>query len=177
MRVRLQSGMSPNQVAELRAANRDPVLFVFQNQALNAVRGNPQNQLSRVQQVETPARSAQQFMAQETKDTTVPPRHTPFSLPTAVTIPDSSQKQETVEEEPYTIKCICNFIEDDENTIYCEKCETWQHIECYYPNNLEDALRADFWHACAECEPRSLNRQLAIERMCRVLKLRRGIRK
>jgi len=94
----------------------------------------------------------------------VPPSQTPFSLPTAVTLQDAARKQGTVEEEPYTIKCICNFTDDDGNTIYCEKCDTWQHIECYYPNNVEDALREDFSHSCAECEPRSLNRQLAVER-------------
>ncbi|KAK3390531.1 hypothetical protein B0H63DRAFT_118484 [Podospora didyma] len=94
----------------------------------------------------------------------VPPSQTPLFLPTAVTVRDASRKQETVEEEPYTIKCICNFADDDGNTIYCEKCDTWQHIECYYPNNVEDALREDFAHSCVECEPRSLDRQQAIQR-------------
>lgn len=93
-----------------------------------------------------------------------PPSQTTFSLPSAATPRDAARKQETVEEEPYTIKCICNFTDDDGNTIFCETCETWQHIECYYPDNVEDALRADFAHSCAECEPRSLNRQQAIER-------------
>lgn len=93
-----------------------------------------------------------------------PPSQRPFSLSTAVSVQDVSHKQEIVEEEPYTIKCICDFVDDDGNTIYCEKCETWQHIECYYPNNVDDALREDFSHSCADCEPRSLNRQLANER-------------
>ena len=35
-----------------------------------------------------------------------------------------------VDEEPYTIKCICDYSDDDGNTIYCETCDTWQHIEC-----------------------------------------------
>ena len=73
-------------------------------------------------------------------------------------------KQEAVDEEPYTIKCICNFSDDDGNTIYCETCDTWQHIECFYPENLEDALREDFSHFCAECKPRDLDRQKARER-------------
>ncbi|KAL1864504.1 hypothetical protein VTK73DRAFT_5830 [Phialemonium thermophilum] len=75
-----------------------------------------------------------------------------------------SAKQESVDEEPYTIKCICNFSDDDGNTIYCEKCDTWQHIECFYPDNVEDALREDFTHFCAECKPRALDRQKARER-------------
>ncbi|KAK5660393.1 hypothetical protein OQA88_12936 [Cercophora sp. LCS_1] len=95
----------------------------------------------------------------------VPPSQTSHSLSAAVTLQQhAARKQESVEEEPYTIKCICGFADDDGNTIYCEKCETWQHIECYYPDNVEDAIREDFNHSCADCEPRPLNRQRAIER-------------
>lgn len=68
------------------------------------------------------------------------------------------------EEEPYTIKCICNSSDDDGNTIYCETCDTWQHIECFYPENKEEAIRADFSHSCADCQPRALNRQKTFER-------------
>ncbi|PFH59027.1 hypothetical protein XA68_12907 [Ophiocordyceps unilateralis] len=75
---------------------------------------------------------------------------------------------EAVEEEPYTIKCICNFSDDDGNTIYCETCDTWQHIDCFYPDNREEAIREDFAHSCAECKPRPLNRQKAIERTLRL---------
>ncbi|KAK4038253.1 hypothetical protein C8A01DRAFT_17649 [Parachaetomium inaequale] len=102
----------------------------------------------------------------------LPPLSTPialpsqpaFSLPSAVSARDVPRKQEIVEEEPYTIRCICGFADDDGNTIYCETCDTWQHIECYYPDNIEDALRPNFAHSCAECEPRSLDRQQAIAR-------------
>ncbi|KAK4191971.1 SET domain-containing protein 3 [Podospora australis] len=87
------------------------------------------------------------------------------SLPAgATTVQDDPRKQEAMEEEPYTIKCICTFTGDDGNTILCETCDTWQHIECYYPDNMEDALHDDFAHSCADCEPRPLNRQQAIER-------------
>lgn len=75
---------------------------------------------------------------------------------------------ETAEEEPYTIKCICNFSDDDGNTIYCETCDTWQHIDCFYPDNRDEAIREDFAHSCAECKPRPLNRQKAIERTLRL---------
>ena len=102
----------------------------------------------------------------------LPPLSTPIVLPSqpapplasAVSVRDVPRKQEAVEEEPYTIKCICGFSDDDGNTIFCETCETWQHIECYYPDNIEDALRPNFAHSCAECEPRSLDRQQAIAR-------------
>ncbi|KAM7222776.1 SET domain containing protein [Rhypophila decipiens] len=94
----------------------------------------------------------------------VPPSQRPISLSTAVSVQDVSHKQEIAEEEPYTIKCICDFVDDDGNTILCEKCNTWQHIECYYPDNMEEAVTESFAHACADCEPRSLNRKRAHER-------------
>jgi uncharacterized protein len=87
------------------------------------------------------------------------------TLPAGPPIKDEvAPEVETVEEEPYTIKCICNFSDDDGNTILCETCDTWQHIDCFYPDNREEALRPDFVHSCAECKPRPLNRQKAIER-------------
>ncbi|KAG7149607.1 SET domain-containing protein 3 like [Verticillium longisporum] len=107
----------------------------------------------------------------------------PQPLPTQIAIPSQAhvvpptipvpqpapaRKVEAVEEEPYTIKCICNFSDDDGNTIYCETCDTWQHIECYYPNRKEEALREDFSHSCADCKPRPLDRQKAIERTRRL---------
>ncbi|KAI1804204.1 hypothetical protein F4811DRAFT_571398 [Daldinia bambusicola] len=87
------------------------------------------------------------------------PKSTP-TLPNYV----SNKAQGAIEEEPYTIKCICNFTDDDGNTIYCETCDTWQHIECYYPLNIDEALREDFAHSCVECKPRPLDRQGAYER-------------
>ncbi|CAM1511262.1 Fc.00g087750.m01.CDS01 [Cosmosporella sp. VM-42] len=84
--------------------------------------------------------------------------------PTTLKEDVAAQKVETVEEEPYTIKCICNFFDDDGNTIYCETCDTWQHIECFYPDNRDEAIREDFAHSCADCKPRPLDRQKAIQR-------------
>ncbi|KAI1660762.1 hypothetical protein F4813DRAFT_263196 [Daldinia decipiens] len=89
-----------------------------------------------------------------------------LSPKSAPTLPNyvSNKVQGAIEEEPYTIKCICNFTDDDGNTIYCETCDTWQHIECYYPLNIDEALREDFAHSCAECKPRPLDRQGAFDR-------------
>ncbi|KLJ05780.1 hypothetical protein EMPG_09223 [Blastomyces silverae] len=61
-------------------------------------------------------------------------------------------------DEPYTIKCICSFEDDDGHTVFCERCETWQHILCYYDG--EDVPEV---HNCADCEPRPLNSKLATE--------------
>ncbi|KPI37076.1 uncharacterized protein AB675_3648 [Cyphellophora attinorum] len=51
-----------------------------------------------------------------------------------------------VEEEDYTIKCTCSSAEDDGRTVYCEKCDTWQHIECYYPSK-----KVPDEHFCSDC--------------------------
>ncbi|KAG0153929.1 hypothetical protein PDIDSM_1308 [Penicillium digitatum] len=64
-----------------------------------------------------------------------------------------------LDEEPYTIKCICSFDEDDGNTVFCEGCETWQHILCYYPDK-----RVPDVHNCVDCEPRPLDDRRAHER-------------
>ncbi|PYH45142.1 putative PHD finger and SET domain protein [Aspergillus saccharolyticus JOP 1030-1] len=67
------------------------------------------------------------------------------------------------EEEPYTIKCICAFEDDDGNTVFCEGCETWQHIECYYHGrDVPDV------HNCVDCEPRHLDGRRATERQRRL---------
>ncbi|KAK0102755.1 hypothetical protein ONS95_006352 [Cadophora gregata] len=69
-------------------------------------------------------------------------------------------------EEPYTIKCICDYLDDDGYTIYCETCDTWQHIECFYPGQVDEASAEEFDHSCADCKPRplALDRQHATER-------------
>ena len=101
----------------------------------------------------------------------------PSALPSQISAPspggtvvkdDVAQKAEVTEEEPYRIKCICNFTDDDGNTIYCETCDTWQHIDCFYPDNREEVSREDFAHSCADCKPRPLDRQKAIERTLRL---------
>lgn len=82
---------------------------------------------------------------------------------TIVSAHDVLHKLEVQEEEPYTIKCICSYSGDDGNTIFCETCDTWQHIECFYPDNVQDALSEGFTHSCADCKPRPLDRQKAVE--------------
>lgn len=64
------------------------------------------------------------------------------------------------EEESSTIKCICGFPEDDGNTVLCEKCDTWQHIVCYYesPQHVPDI------HECTDCLPRPVDARGAAEK-------------
>ncbi|MCJ1291935.1 hypothetical protein MMC34_003485 [Xylographa carneopallida] len=56
-----------------------------------------------------------------------------------------------LEEEDYTIKCICGYQEDDGNTVFCEQCNTWQHVDCYYYK--KDPPGDDDEHGCADCTP------------------------
>ena len=62
------------------------------------------------------------------------------------------------ENEDYTIKCICLYGDDDGNTVYCEKCDTWQHIICYYQGKKVPDV-----HFCADCDPRQLDAKRATE--------------
>ena len=65
-----------------------------------------------------------------------------------------------VEEESSIIKCICGFSDDDGNTVLCEKCDTWQHIVCYYdsPSHVPDV------HECVDCLPRRVDTKSAVEK-------------
>ncbi|KAL6399967.1 hypothetical protein AUP68_17377 [Ilyonectria robusta] len=56
-----------------------------------------------------------------------------------------------------TIKCICGNPDPDDSTIYCPSCTTWQHIDCYYNDYPEQALRESFEHLCMDCNPRPLD--------------------
>jgi hypothetical protein len=64
------------------------------------------------------------------------------------------------EEESSTIKCICGYADDDGNTVLCEKCDTWQHIVCYY----ESAQHVPEVHECADCLPRLVDAKSASEK-------------
>lgn len=66
-------------------------------------------------------------------------------------------------DEPYTIKCICAFEDDDGSTVFCERCETWQHIVCYYNDESVPEI-----HNCTDCEPRVLDAKRATERQRRL---------
>ncbi|KAF2748749.1 hypothetical protein M011DRAFT_337117 [Sporormia fimetaria CBS 119925] len=63
------------------------------------------------------------------------------------------------DEESSTIKCICGFSDDDGNTVLCEKCNTWQHILCYY----ESAHLVPDVHECTDCFPRPVDKKRASE--------------
>ncbi|KAK2759488.1 hypothetical protein FQN54_002967 [Arachnomyces sp. PD_36] len=78
-------------------------------------------------------------------------------------VPNGTVSDAAQEDEPYTIKCICAFQDDDGHTVFCETCETWQHIECYYHGKDVPEI-----HTCADCEPRVLDAKRATERQRRL---------
>jgi len=55
------------------------------------------------------------------------------------------------EEDEIVVKCTCGINNEQRNTIYCQMCDTWQHIECYYPE-MKEALNEDFDHICRDCQ-------------------------
>jgi hypothetical protein len=57
------------------------------------------------------------------------------------------------EDESSTIKCICGFSDSVGDTVLCEKCDTWQHIACYYTS----AQHVPDVHDCRDCAPRYLD--------------------
>ncbi|KAJ9607809.1 SET domain-containing protein 3 [Cladophialophora chaetospira] len=78
-------------------------------------------------------------------------------------LPNGSLSDNNIQdEEEYTIKCICIYADDDGNTVYCPKCDTWQHIECYYHGK-----KVPDEHFCADCFPRDLDAKKATERQRR----------
>jgi hypothetical protein len=70
---------------------------------------------------------------------------------------------EAYDEEDYTIKCICAYADDDGNTVLCEKCDTWQHIQCYYHDQTVPNE-----HFCTDCHSRELDGKSATERQRRL---------
>jgi uncharacterized protein len=64
-----------------------------------------------------------------------------------------------VEEDDSIIRCVCGFADDDGLTVLCEECNTWQHIECYYPNTDVPEI-----HHCVHCQPRSIDTKAAADR-------------
>jgi hypothetical protein len=51
------------------------------------------------------------------------------------------------------IQCRCGSKEEEGNMIECETCKTWQHTECYYPDNPEQANQPGITHRCEGCKP------------------------
>ncbi|KAL8780487.1 MAG: hypothetical protein Q9213_006447 [Squamulea squamosa] len=84
--------------------------------------------------------------------------------PTKPVYPSSAIASHPEEEEDYTIKCVCGFHDDDGNTVFCDRCDTWQHTECYYFENGEVLDASDIDHWCVDCKPRQLDVRGAIER-------------
>lgn len=101
--------------------------------------------------------------------TALPPAVSPLSNGHAFAKPSPPN----VAEEEYTIKCICGYDDDDGNTVFCEKCDTWQHIECFYHQKPVPEI-----HLCIDCAPKEtfgdINPEKARERQRRARELLDG---
>jgi len=83
-----------------------------------------------------------------------------YSAPPPFSEPSPALDGTIEEEESSVIKCICGYQEDDGSTVLCEKCDTWQHIVCYYDN----ATRVPDVHECTDCHPRPVDARGAAEK-------------
>lgn len=104
----------------------------------------------------------------------VPNSYSVAAVPTSVSpIPNGQFSPPIIDEEEYTIKCICGYNDDDGNTVFCEKCDTWQHIECYYHGKKVPEV-----HFCTDCAPKDtfadINAERARERQRRARELLDG---
>ncbi|POS74685.1 PHD-finger domain-containing protein [Diaporthe helianthi] len=88
------------------------------------------------------------------------------NFPPLLTVALDKPEKAKPQEDEGIIKCICNFAHDDGATVFCEKCNTWQHIDCYYHplGEAEKVKQEDFDHSCADCNPRTLDKHQAMER-------------
>lgn len=77
-------------------------------------------------------------------------------------VKDDLASPDHFKDEEYVIKCVCANEEDDGNTVLCEGCDTWQHINCYYryPEKVADV------HNCTDCVPRIIKAQKVLRRKC-----------
>lgn len=88
------------------------------------------------------------------------------NIPPLLTVALDKPEKARPQEDEGIIKCICNFTHDDGATVFCEKCNTWQHIDCYYHplGEAEKVKQEDFDHSCADCNPRVLDKDQAMDR-------------
>ena len=90
------------------------------------------------------------------------------SVPSISAYPQDTTYTPSDKDVDYIMKCICGFQEDDGNTVYCDSCDTWQHTECYYMDKHGNVLTKEVLeamvHFCADCQPRLLNYNGAVER-------------
>ncbi|KAK5081535.1 SET domain-containing protein 3 [Lithohypha guttulata] len=95
------------------------------------------------------------------KTYSIPSSYSVTAIPASVSpIPNGQLSPPIIpDEEEYTIKCICGYNDDDGNTVFCEKCDTWQHIVCYYRDKKVPEV-----HLCTDCAPKDTFPDISVER-------------
>lgn len=66
---------------------------------------------------------------------------------------ESEDDSDQDDKENLTFKCICGFDDGGGSTVLDERCNTWQHIACYYGKSTQIPEE----HLCVECLPRNLD--------------------
>ena len=76
---------------------------------------------------------------------------------------DPTPPPDEEEEGDAIIRCICGYVEEDEDDerkmICCEQCEAWQHNECMEMSENDDELPDKYY--CEQCRPKSHKELLA----------------
>ncbi|OAL26890.1 hypothetical protein AYO20_09923 [Fonsecaea nubica] len=93
-----------------------------------------------------------------------------FDPSSTITQPFASKsKYETRQQNPSTkdkIRCICPFdTEDGQRSVCCERCETWQHVFCYYEppeNHFCDKCANDLEDNRAEASMQSVTKEIGL---------------
>ncbi|KAL8878458.1 MAG: hypothetical protein Q9198_003732 [Flavoplaca austrocitrina] len=67
-------------------------------------------------------------------------------------------------EKDLSIQCVCGFDDNDGYTVLCRRCDTWQHVGCYYFNADEDFDVNAIKHWCVECKSMELDTDGARDR-------------
>ena len=99
------------------------------------------------------------------------PKIDPTFSPTRSTPPLLGAPLQATEphEDDSTIKCICGFKHDDGSSVLCDRCDTWQHTQCYYYDEENDRVPPKdeldaITHFCTDCESKPIDVQAAIGR-------------
>ena len=59
--------------------------------------------------------------------------------------------EQAPDENEEVVRCRCRLFDDEGLMVQCERCETWQHSDCFGPEKSKIALEAEHYicHACA----------------------------
>eukprot|EP00041_Stephanoeca_diplocostata_P030748 m.938539 g.938539 ORF g.938539 m.938539 type:complete len:1577 (+) comp23819_c0_seq4:381-5111(+) len=87
-------------------------------------------------------------------------------------------KKENIQEnddDDYVTRCVCGFTHNDDFMVSCDRCEVWQHIECFQDINKD---RMPEHYFCEKCKPRPFNashaRRIQMQKLAQLAKIEGG---